>query len=100
MKASKWGLTICLAVSALALAACGSSSGDTSTDGNSDLFTTAGLTASKGAARRLLEQGGMYVNGRRLSSADRAVGADALLHGRYLLLRKGARDYALVGVNR
>ena len=43
MKASKWGLTMCLAVSALVLAACGSSSGDTSTDGNSDLFTTAGF---------------------------------------------------------
>ena len=63
-----------------------------------DLFTAAGLTASKGAARRLLEQGGMYVNGRRLTAAERSVGRDALLHGRYLLLRKGARDYALVGV--
>jgi hypothetical protein len=42
LKASKWGLIICAAVSALALAACGSSGG-TSTNGNSDLFTTAGF---------------------------------------------------------
>jgi hypothetical protein len=43
LKASKWGLTIGLALSALALAACGGSSGGTSTNGNDDLFTTAGF---------------------------------------------------------
>jgi hypothetical protein len=43
LKASKWGLTIGLALSAIALAACGGSSGGTSTNGNSDLFTTAGF---------------------------------------------------------
>jgi hypothetical protein len=42
LKASKWGLTICLALSALALAACGSSDG-VSNEGNEDLFTTAGF---------------------------------------------------------
>lgn len=61
-----------------------------------DLFTTAGLAASKGAARRLLEQGGLYVNGERLGAGDRTIVADRRLHGRYLLLRKGARDYALI----
>jgi hypothetical protein len=39
---AKWGLTICAALSAVALAACGSSGG-TSTNGNSDLFTSAGF---------------------------------------------------------
>jgi hypothetical protein len=43
LKASKWGLTIGLALSAIALAACGGSSGGTSTNGTSDLFTTAGF---------------------------------------------------------
>jgi hypothetical protein len=43
LKASKWGLTIGLALSAIALAACGGSSGGTSTNGNDDLFTTAGF---------------------------------------------------------
>jgi hypothetical protein len=45
LKASKWGLTIGLAVSALGLAACGggSDSGNVSTSGNDDLFTTAGF---------------------------------------------------------
>jgi hypothetical protein len=40
---AKWGLIICAALSALALAACGGSSGGSSTNGNDDLFTTAGF---------------------------------------------------------
>jgi tyrosyl-tRNA synthetase len=61
-----------------------------------ELFASAKLVASKGAARRLLEQGGLYVNGDRLSADDKVVGRDRLLPGGHLLLRKGARDYALV----
>lgn len=61
-----------------------------------ELFTRAKLVASKGAARRLLEQGGLYVNGDRLSADDKTLGRDRLLTGGHLLLRKGAREYALV----
>jgi hypothetical protein len=43
LKASTWGLFICAALSALVLAACGGSSGGVSTNGNTDLFTTAGF---------------------------------------------------------
>ena len=63
-----------------------------------DLFVTSQLAASKGAARRLLEQGGLAVNGRKLGADERAVGASAMLAGGHLLLKKGARDYALVRV--
>lgn len=63
-----------------------------------ELFVTAGLAPSKGAARRLLEQGGLTVSGRRLSSAEREVRDADLLAGRYLLLRKGAREYGLVRI--
>jgi hypothetical protein len=49
--ASKWGLTIGLALSAVALAACGGSSGGTSTSGNDDLFTTAGFTKAYDAVK-------------------------------------------------
>jgi hypothetical protein len=51
LKASKWGLTIGLALSAVALAACGGSSGGTSTNGNDDLFTTAGFTKAYDAVK-------------------------------------------------
>jgi tyrosyl-tRNA synthetase len=61
-----------------------------------DLFVGAKLAPSKGAARRLLEQGGLNVNGQRLAASDRSIESSELLPGRHLLLRKGARDYALV----
>ena len=63
-----------------------------------DLFVSAQLAPSKGAARRLLEQGGLSVNGRKLRAEERSIGADKMLAGRHLLLKKGARDYALVRV--
>jgi len=63
-----------------------------------DLFVAAKLAPSKGAAKRLLEQGGLSVNGKKLSAEERVVRSDSLLAGRHLLLRKGARDYTLVRV--
>jgi tyrosyl-tRNA synthetase len=57
------------------------------------------LAASKGAARRLIEQGGVYLNGQRAKpDADLAVAKP--LAGGYHLLRKGARDYGLIRVNK
>lgn len=50
MKA-KWGLIIGAALSALALAACGGSGGNVSTNGNSDLFTTAGFQKAYDAVK-------------------------------------------------
>ena len=52
------------------------------------------LVASKGAARRLVEQGGVSLNGRRIDTPMDPVGEP--LAGGYYLLRKGARDYGLV----
>jgi tyrosyl-tRNA synthetase len=63
-----------------------------------ELFVKAGLVPSKGAARRLLEQGGLSMNGKRLGVDDPKWTAFDRLGGDYLLLRKGARDYALVKV--
>ncbi|MGH7664075.1 MAG: tyrosine--tRNA ligase [Gemmatimonadaceae bacterium] len=63
-----------------------------------DMMITTGLAASRGAGRRLLEQGGVYVNGRRLAADERRLSRSHLLPGRHFLLRKGARDYALVHV--
>ena len=63
------------------------------------LFVMAGLCASKGEARRLLQQGGLSVNGTKLSATDTDIAAERLLKGQYLLLRKGARDYALIAAS-
>ena len=56
-----------------------------------------GLVKSKSEGRRALEQGGVYVNNRKVT-ADTQIGAADLLHGRYLVLRRGKRDFALVSV--
>lgn len=63
-----------------------------------ELFVASKLAASRGAARRLLEQGGLSVNGRRLGAGEKTVETSALLPGGHLLLRKGAREYCLVRV--
>jgi tyrosyl-tRNA synthetase len=63
------------------------------------LLTASGLAASNGAAKRLLEQGGVSVNKRKLASADRHLPADAtLLRGGHVVVGKGKRDYALLRV--
>ncbi len=54
-----------------------------------------GLATSNGEARRLLSQGGVAVNGRKVTGEE-GLGAADLLHGRYALLRKGRSTYALV----
>jgi tyrosyl-tRNA synthetase len=60
-----------------------------------DVFVAAELAPSKSRARTLLDQGGAYVNGQRVGP-DTSVGDLAPLPDNHLLLRKGARDYALV----
>lgn len=59
-----------------------------------DLFATAGVVGSKSAARRALTEGGAYVNNVRLDPAtppEAAPTRDDLLHGRWLVLRRGKR---------
>ena len=55
-----------------------------------------GLAASRGAAKRLVEQGGVQVNGTKASAAARTVPRARALQGRYLLVKKGGRDFGLV----
>jgi tyrosyl-tRNA synthetase len=63
-----------------------------------DALTLAGLCKSKGEARRAISGGGIYVNNQRVESPERALGEDDLLQGRYVVLRKGRRDYHLLRV--
>src|SRR6478736_1161494 len=62
-----------------------------------DLIVHAGLEPSKGAARKSLEAGGVYLNNVRADLARSATSAD-LLFGKYLLLRKGKKSYAVLQV--
>jgi tyrosyl-tRNA synthetase len=55
-----------------------------------------GLSASKGAARTAISQGGAYVNNRRRREDDARIKEADLLYGRYVVLRRGRREYHLV----
>ncbi len=59
------------------------------------LLVESGLASSKGDARRALEQGAVSLNGERVAPGA-VVDASAVLHGRYVLLRKGKRNYAVL----
>ena len=60
-----------------------------------DVMVTLKLAASKSAAKRLVEQGGVYLNGQRVTPETDLTSAKPLAGG-YHLLRKGARDYGLI----
>jgi tyrosyl-tRNA synthetase len=61
-----------------------------------DLSVLAGLAASKGEARRLIQGGGVYLNNRRVGEASQAVSANDALHGKFLVLRRGQKEFRLV----
>jgi len=61
-----------------------------------DALVTSGLVASRGEGRRAAAQGGIYVNNQREEDAERALADADLLHGRYVLLRRGRRDQHLL----
>jgi tyrosyl-tRNA synthetase len=63
-----------------------------------DLLVESGLASSRKDARRTIDEGGAYVNNRRRSAEDATVTPEDLQEGRYVLLRKGKRSYALVRV--
>jgi tyrosyl-tRNA synthetase len=56
------------------------------------IFTEAGLVKSRGEARRLVQQGGAYVNGRRVEQFDENVTAGDIEDG-FVLLRAGKKKY-------
>ena len=60
-----------------------------------ELVVHSGLAPSKGAARKDLEAGGIYLNNLRADLA-RTVTTNDLLFGKYLLLRKGKKSYAVL----
>jgi len=61
-----------------------------------DLLVHAGLSPSKGQARKDIEGGGIYVNNQREGNIHRAITTSDLLFGQYVLLRKGKRTYTVV----
>jgi tyrosyl-tRNA synthetase len=63
-----------------------------------ELFAVTGLVGSRGEARRTIRQGGAYVNNAKVEADDAVVTPEDLLHGRYVVLRRGKRNVAGVEV--
>ncbi|MCD0483279.1 tyrosine--tRNA ligase [Streptacidiphilus sp. ASG 303] len=61
-----------------------------------DLFVATGLSASRSAARRTVKEGGAYLNNAKVTEEEAVATRADLLHGRWLLLRRGKRNLAAV----
>ena len=59
-----------------------------------DLLVGTGLEKSKGAARRTVGEGGAYVNNQRIEDIEWSPSSQDLLHGSWLVLRKGKKRFA------
>ena len=61
-----------------------------------DLLAATGVVDSKSAARRIVKEGGAYLNNEKISGEDFVLQKTDFLCGKYALLRKGKRDLAAV----
>ncbi|HKO32629.1 MAG TPA: tyrosine--tRNA ligase [Candidatus Limnocylindria bacterium] len=61
-----------------------------------DLLVASGLARSRSDARRTITEGGAYLNNERVADAEQRPTVGDLLHGRWLVLRRGKRNVAMV----
>jgi tyrosyl-tRNA synthetase len=59
-----------------------------------EAFVAAGLAPSRSGARRTISEGGAYINNTKVDDVDAVLAADQLLHGRYVVLRRGRKALA------
>ena len=62
------------------------------------LFEETHLCASRGETRRLIAQGGIYINDRRIQSIDEKIKIDDIDQNSEIRLRKGKKKYAIIRV--
>lgn len=63
-----------------------------------DLSVSTGLIDSKSAARRLLKQGGLYLNNGRIDSEGKKISVDDIVDGKVLLLSAGKKNKMVVRI--
>ena len=61
-----------------------------------DLLAATGVVDSKSAARRIVKEGGAYLNNEKVAAEDFRLEKTHFLCGKYAVLRKGKRDLAAV----
>lgn len=62
------------------------------------VLVASGLSKTKSEARRTVGEGGAYINNVKYSDLDAVVSREELLHGRFLLVRRGKKNLAVVEV--
>jgi tyrosyl-tRNA synthetase len=65
-----------------------------------DLMAATGIVPSKSAARRVISEGGAYLNNRKVAGEEDRPGPADLLHGRFLIIRRGKRTVGGVEIVR
>jgi tyrosyl-tRNA synthetase len=65
-----------------------------------DVLAAGGVVPSKSAARRAITEGGAYVNNERVTDPDARLAEYDLLHGRYVIVRRGKRTVGAVRIRR
>ena len=60
-----------------------------------DVLVESGFLKSKGEARRGIQEGGVYVNNRRVTDAAMNVTISDFIEGKYLILRRGKKNYSM-----
>ena len=63
-----------------------------------DVLVESGLCKSKSMARKDISGGGIYVNNNRMGGENAQISSSDLLFGRYVLLRKGKKNYHLLEI--
>lgn len=63
-----------------------------------DLLVSSKACASKGEARRLIQQGGLKVNKEKFDNVEGTINADYLLKDKFILIQKGKKNYHLVNI--
>ncbi|KAL5997057.1 hypothetical protein ACLOJK_007985 [Asimina triloba] len=64
-----------------------------------DISVSAGLLDSKSAVRRMLKQGGLYLNNKRVESEDKTIEAGDIVDGKVLLLSAGKKNKLVVRIS-
>ena len=62
------------------------------------LLTDNNIFESKGAARKMIQNGGVSINRQKISDPQFNVGFENLLHDRFMLVQIGKKNYYLIQV--
>lgn len=60
------------------------------------LLAESGIFASKGEARKMIQNGGVSINRKKLEDAQQKIDSSMLLHGKFILVQKGKKNYYLI----